>query len=63
MPPDVICPQLSITEATMTGISLSLPEDMSNSFADLAMDVLRDYIEQENGTKGTDLFIRHDIGF
>ncbi|WP_411829325.1 hypothetical protein [Pseudomonas lactis] len=47
----------------MTGISLSLPEDMSNSFADLAMDVLRDYIEQENGTKGRDLFIRHDIGF
>lgn len=42
----------------MTGISLNLPEDLSNSLADLArtngqsasylaMDVLRDYIEHE----------------
>lgn len=42
----------------MSGISLSLPEDLSNSLADLAkangqsvnylaMDVLRDYIEHE----------------
>ncbi|MCL6704371.1 CopG family transcriptional regulator [Pseudomonas sp. T1.Ur] len=42
----------------MTGISLTLPEDLSNSLADLAktsgqsvsylaMDVLRDYIEHE----------------
>lgn len=42
----------------MTGISLNLPEDISNSLADLAksngqsasylaMDVLRDYIEHE----------------
>lgn len=43
----------------MTGISLNLPEDLSNSLADLAktngqtasylaMDVLRDYIEIEH---------------
>ncbi|MHC8408008.1 CopG family ribbon-helix-helix protein [Pseudomonas sp. TMB3-21] len=42
----------------MTGISLNLPEDLSNSLADLAktngqsasylaMDILRDYIEHE----------------
>jgi len=42
----------------MTGLSISLPEDLSNSLADLArtngqsasylaMDVLRDYIEHE----------------
>ncbi|PIB63026.1 hypothetical protein [Pseudomonas sp. 2995-3] len=31
----------------MTGISRNLPEDMSNSLADPAMDVLRDYIEHE----------------
>ncbi|QCI11551.1 CopG family transcriptional regulator [Pseudomonas putida] len=42
----------------MTGISLNLPEDLSNSLADLAksngqsaiylaLDVLRDYIEHE----------------
>ena len=48
----------STIEVAMTGISLDLPEDLSNSLADLAkthgqsvsylaMDVLRDYIEHE----------------
>jgi predicted transcriptional regulator len=31
----------------MTGISLNLPEDLSNWATSLAMDVLRDYIEHE----------------
>lgn len=46
----------------MTGISLNLPEDLSNSLADLAkthgqtatylaMDVLRDYIEHDKTLK------------
>jgi predicted transcriptional regulator len=55
---DVRCPSSKHLEAAMTGISLNLPEDLSNSLADLAktngqsasylaMDVLRDYIEHE----------------